>query len=458
MSADLIVVGAGPGGYVAALRAAALGLAVTVVEREALGGVCLNTGCIPSKALLDSTEAYWEVREGNTHGVVADGLRLDWTALQKRRARVVGRLTAGVGHLLQKAGVTVVSGVAQVPAPGKVVVAGEELAAAHILLATGSRPVELPHIPFDGERVISSTEALTLSEPPARLGVVGGGAIGLELGSVYARAGSAVKVYELLDRLVPNMDADIGAGLERALAKQGLEIHTSTAVAGAKAHAGGVTVRWRGPDGEGEDEFDQLLVAVGRRPWAGGIDLEALGVATDEAGFVVVDEGMRTSVPGIWAIGDLVPGPMLAHKASEEGVVAAAGVAGQSAAMEYKTVPWVVYTEPEAAGVGMTAAEAEATGMAVKVGQFPLAASGRALAMGRPEGFAKVVAAADGGEILGVHLLAPRASELIGEAGLALGFMGVAGDIGHLAHAHPSLSEALKEAALAATPHGAVHI
>lgn len=454
---DVVVIGAGPGGYVAALRAARLGLSTAVVEKGALGGVCLNTGCIPSKALLDSTELFWEVREGNAHGVVTSGLELDWTALQKRRGRVVGRLTGGVGLLLKKAGVEVVEGAASVPAPDRVVVGERTLATRNVLLATGSVPVELPHIKFDGEAVISSEEALVLPSPPRRLAVVGGGAIGLELGSVYARAGSSVTVYELTDALVPTMDADVGAGLEKALRRQGLEINTGTTVEGAERTGAGVRVRWRRGEEEGEDEVDRLLVAVGRRPNAGGIDLDALGVRRDGRGFVEVDSGMRTSRPGVWAIGDLVPGPMLAHKASEEGVVAAERMAGMAAEMEYRTVPSVVYTNPEGAGVGLTEAEAAERGE-VAVGRFPLQASGRALAMGHTEGFAKVVADAPTGEILGVHVLAPKGSEIIGEAVLAMGFDGVAGDIGHLVHAHPTLSEALKEAALGATPEGAIHV
>ncbi len=450
--------GGGPGGYVSALRAAQLGLKTALVEREKLGGVCLNTGCIPSKTLLDTTEIFQRAMEGGKHGIISKGLSLDWTILQKRRAKVVAKLSGGVGHLLKKAGVVVIRGTATIPAPGSVVVGEERLSTRTIVLATGSTPMALPAVPFGNKRVIDSTVALELKEVPQRLAVIGGGAIGLELGSVYHRAGTKVTLFEWEDEILPTMDKELARALRKRLLKGGMQIRTGTGATGVKVGEKGAELSWRSGEEEGVVEVDYVLVAVGRKPSNGGIDLAALGVETDGRGFVLVNEEMETTTKGIYAIGDLVPGPMLAHKASEEGVVAAETISGKRARMEYDHIPTVVYTDPEFAAVGMTEKEANDKGIETRVGVFPLVASGRATALGETEGMTKVVAAREGGEILGVHLLAPHASELIGEAVMAMGFRGDAEDMGILVHAHPTLSESLKEAALAATDMGALHI
>lgn len=457
MKYDLVVIGAGPGGYVCALRAAQLGLKVAVVEKKKAGGTCLNVGCIPSKALLDSTEIFSEISPGNEHGIEVSKANINWSTLQSRREKIVTQLTGGVEFLLKKAKVDYYQGFADVKSCYTVVVGRNNLATKNVVLATGSTPVEIPFLPFDGEHVISSTEALNQSNIPKSLIVVGGGYIGLEMASVYSRIGTHVTVIEMMDRIVPLMDTDISKQLQKSLRKQGIKFKTSTKVTDCKKAKNKIILNLEKNKKTSTQEADQVLVAVGRRPNAGGINLNALGVTMDERGFVSVNQNMETSIPGIYAIGDLVPGPMLAHKASEEGVVVAERIAGKQTTLDYSLIPSVVYTHPEGASIGRTADELKKANVEFKTGMFPFSASGRAMAIGCTEGFVKVLADSKTDKVLGVHILGPKASELISEAAMVMGFCGTAEDIGVFIHAHPTLSEALKEAALEASGHGAIH-
>ena len=436
---DLAIIGAGPGGYVAAIRAAQLGMRVTCVEKaKALGGTCLRIGCIPSKALLDSSELYWQARTRfKTHGIVTGDVGLDLPAMLGRKDRVVSTLTGGVAALFKKHGVQHVEGSARITAPGQVEVAGGSLEADRILIATGSEPAPLSGFDVDGGRIITSEHALALPAVPKRLLVIGAGAVGLELGSVWARLGAEVTVVEMLDRIVPGMDAELARALQRALERQGLTFRLSSSAEDLDASA-----------------FDRILVAVGRRPYVEGLGLDALGIAIDERGRIRVDERYETSVPGIHAIGDVIAGPMLAHKASEEGIACVEQMAGQAGHVNYEAIPNVVYTSPELASVGRTEDDA---GADVRVGRFPFMASGRARAMDEREGMVKVVADARTDRILGVHVLGPRASELIAEATLAIEFGASAEDVARTSHAHPTLAETLREAALAVADR-AIHI
>ena len=451
---DLVVIGAGPGGYVAAIRAAQLGMKVACVERHAaLGGTCLNVGCIPSKALLDSSEHFAFVRDhGAAHGLAAT-VALDLAAMMKRKEQVVRDLTRGVEGLFRKNRVTRVAGTARIAAPGAVEVAGAEgvrtLGAERILVATGSRPAALPGVPFDGRRIVDSTGALSLPEVPGRLIVVGAGAIGLELGSVWRRLGSEVRVLEWLDRPVPGMDRAGALLLQRALEKQGIGFAFGASVRAAAVEGGRVRVTVEQGGGERAEECDVLLVAVGRVPFTDGLGLRELGVRTDEKGRVLVDDAWRTSVAGIWAIGDVIPGPMLAHRASEEGVAAVERMAGLAGHVAYERIPGVVYTRPEFAGVGLSEEAAKERGIEVAVGTFPFLANGRARALGETEGEVRIVADARTDRILGAHIVGPRASDLIAELVLAMELGASAEDVARSVHAHPTLPEAVKEAALA---------
>ncbi|GAB4255108.1 dihydrolipoyl dehydrogenase [Deferrisoma sp.] len=452
---DLVVIGAGPGGYTAAARAGELGLRTACVEREErLGGVCLRVGCIPSKALLDSSLRYAELRAGLAgHGIGVDGVTLDLGAMMARKEAVVERLTDGVRKLLDRAGVEVIRGEGRLAGPGRVEVAGPDgnrmvLEARTVLLATGSVPVELPGLPWDGQRIVSSTEALSFPAVPEHLVVVGAGAVGLELGSVWARLGARVTVVELLPGVAAGMDGQVARGLERALRKQGLEILTRTRVTGAETGADGVRLTLES-EGKGveEREADRVLVAVGRRPATEGLGLEAVGLAPDpKTGRIPVDGAFRTPVEGVLAVGDLVEGPMLAHKAMMEGIAAVENLAGIPARVNPLAIPGVIYTHPEAAGVGLTEEQAKARGLPFRKGVFSFGASGRALAAGEAEGFVKVLADAKTDRLLGVHLLGPRASDLIAEAVLALEMAGSAEDLARTAHAHPTFAEAVWEA------------
>jgi len=456
---DVTVIGSGPGGYVAAIRAAQLGLSTCLVERfSSLGGTCLNVGCIPSKALLESSELFDRARQGFAqHGILlGQAPTLDLQAMQARKAEVVRALTDGVAGLMKKNKVTVVRGRGRLLGPGRVQVRGEAgdpevLETRAIILATGGQPVDLPFLKRDGVRVLNSTDALGLTEVPGHLVVVGAGAVGLELGSVWRRLGARVTVVELLPQITPFADKQMARVLQRALKAQGMEIRLKTGVTEARVREGGVSLTLKaGADGEPERlTCDRVLVAVGRRPFMDGLGLAELGVALTESGHVKVDEKLRTSVAGIYAVGDLVPGPALAHKAAEEGVAAAEIIAGGDGHLRHDLVPSVVYTAPELAMVGLTEAQARERGHKVRVGKFLFRANGRAKALGEEDGMVKVVAHADTDRILGVHMVGPRVSELVAEAVVAMAFYGSAEDLARTIHAHPTLTEAVKEAALA---------
>ncbi len=459
---DLLVIGSGPGGYVAAIRAAQLGLRTACVERYAsLGGTCLNVGCIPSKALLDSSEHFdFLCRQAAAHGIRATA-ELDLAAMMKRKDQVVRELTRGVETLFRKNKVARLQGTARIVAPGRVEVAGEKgvetVEAARILVATGSRPVDLPGIEPDGRRIVHATGALALPEVPKRLLVIGAGAIGLELGSVWRRLGSEVRVIEFMDRITPGMPAAGSKLLQRALERQGLSFALGATAREARVEGGRVRVLVQRGEATTDEEADVVLVAVGRRPFTEGLGLEALGVETDAKGRVVVDAEYRTSVPGIWAIGDVIAGPMLAHKAEEEGIAAVERMAGQPGHVRYECVPNVVYTWPEFAAVGLSEEEAKARGVDVAVGAFPFLANGRAKAMGEKEGEVRIVADARTDRILGAWILGPRASDLIAELAFAMEMEASAEDVARSVHAHPTLPEAVREAALAVAKR-AIHL
>ena len=456
-SYDLAVIGAGPGGYVAAIRAAQLGMGVVLVEkRDTLGGTCLNVGCIPSKALLESSERYHAARNSFAeHGISVGDVTIDVAAMMGRKARIVAELAKGIGMLMKKNKIEVVQGRGVLAGAGMVRVEGDgearEIRASNILLATGSAPTPLPFLPFDGTRVVSSTEALAFEAVPKHLVVVVAGAVGLELGSVWARLGAEVTVIEMLPTITPFADKMMAKLLERSLKKQGLSFRLSSKVTGAQVEDGAelaVTVE----DGKGKADTlrcDKLLVAVGRRPYTEGIGLEEAGVKLEVDGSVAVDDRLRTSVPGVYAVGDLVPGPMLAHKAEEEGVAVAERIAGKAGHVNYDAIPSVVYTWPELAQVGMTEDDAKEKGLPVKTGRFAFKANGRAKCMGEEDGMVKVIAHAETDRVLGVHIVGPSASELIAEAVLAVEFQGSAEDVARSVHAHPTLAEVVKEAALA---------
>jgi len=456
---DLVVIGAGPGGYVAAIRAAQLGMKVACVEkRAALGGTCLNIGCIPSKALLDSSELYHLAHQRFAkHGIKVDGLGLDIAAMLARKDEVVKGLTDGVKFLFRKNKITHLFGTGRLATPTAVAVRSNDgaettLDAKHVLLATGSEPIGLPFLPFDGRHVVSSTEALNFEKVPEHLVVVGGGYIGLELGSVWKRLGARVSVIEFLPRIVPIADLEIGNLLHKSLAKLGLEFHLETKVTGAKIVGDAVTVAAESVKDGANRTFacDRVLVAVGRRAFTDGLGLKELGLATDErTGKVGVDAKFRTNLATVSAIGDLIDGPMLAHKAEDEGVAFAELLAGKAGHIDYNTIPSVIYTWPEMASVGITEEQAKERGIAYKVGKFPFAANGRAKAMDETEGLVKVLADAHTDRVLGVHIIGPRASDMIAEAVTTMEFAGSAEDVARICHAHPTLSEAFREAALA---------
>jgi dihydrolipoamide dehydrogenase len=455
---DLVVIGAGPGGYVAAIRAAQLGLKVACVEKgRTLGGTCLNVGCIPSKAMLDSSELFHLSKERfKKHGIQFDGLRLDLTAMLARKDEVVKGLTDGVRYLFRKNKVEPIFGTAKIGSPTTVQVAlneggGVEVQAKHILVATGSAPVALPFLPFDGRAVVDSTGALGFPRVPEHLVVIGAGYIGLELGSVWRRLGSKVTVLEFLPRITPMADQELGELLKRSLVKQGLEIHLETKVTGASVEGDRVEVRAQKADGsDATFACDRVLVAVGRRAYTEGLGLAELGIAVDpRTGKVPVDAHFRTSVPTISAIGDVIEGPMLAHKAEDEGIACAEILAGKAGHVNYETIPSVIYTWPEMAGVGLTEEQLKESRREYRVGKFPFSANGRAKAMDETEGLVKLLADAATDRVLGVHILGPRASEMIAEAVAVMEFAGSAEDIARTCHAHPTLSEATREAALA---------
>lgn len=456
---DLIVIGAGPGGYVAAIRAAQLGFNVAVVEkREALGGVCLNEGCIPSKALLESSEQYARLNhEFAEHGIEVSGITLNLEKMMARKQGVIDKLTGGISGLFKKNKITALQGRAELlpgaESPRKIKLSGpdgeQELQAKAILLATGSEAIELPHLPFDGDKVINARDALSLDKVPEKLVVVGGGVIGLEMGSVWNRLGTEVTVVEMLDQILPQTDPQLAQTLQRSLKKQGLTIMTKAKLAKMEQKKGGLVAHVETAKGNQQISCDKILVATGRRPQSNGLGLEAVELEPNQQGQLEVDADYQTKVPGIYAIGDLIPGPMLAHKASEEGVVFAERLAGQKAEVHYLTVPGVTYTWPEVATVGQSEAQLKEAEIPYKAGKFFFAGNGRALCSGMSDGFVKVLASPDSGRILGVHMVGPHASELIAEAATVISFSGSVHDLAVTCHAHPTLAEALKEAALA---------
>ena len=452
-SFDVIVIGAGPGGYVCAIRAAQLGLKTACVEKRAtLGGTCLNVGCIPSKALLQSSEEFDHTSHALAdHGVLVDGVRLDLARMQARKGEVVSANVKGVEFLFRKNKVTWLQGTGRIAAPGTVEVDGTSYDAKHIVIATGSESMPLPGVAVDEKQIVTSTGGLELSTVPGHLVVIGGGYIGLELGSVWRRLGAEVTVVEFLDRIVPTMDAEIPRNFQRILTKQGLQFRLGTKVTGARAGNGGVTLTLEPAKGGASEELkaDVVLLSIGRRPYTEGLGLAEIGVELDERARVKTDSHYATNVPGIYAIGDAIAGPMLAHKAEEEGVALAELLAGQAGHVNYGVIPGIVYTWPEVAAVGQTEEELKAAGVTYNVGKFPFTANGRARAMGETDGFVKLLADKATDRLLGAHIIGPDAGTLIAELATAMEFGASAEDVARICHAHPTLSEAVKEAALA---------
>lgn len=454
---DAVVIGGGPGGYVAAIRAAQLGMKTACVEmREALGGTCLNVGCIPSKALLTSSEKFEEAKHSLAgHGVKVGSLELDLPAMMGHKAKVVKDNTAGIAFLFRKNKVDWLKGRGRITAPGTIAVTGsageQTVSAKHIIIATGSEVMPLPGVEIDEQRIVSSTGALDLTEVPARLAVIGGGYIGLEMGSVWGRLGSQVTVIEYLDRILPGMDGEVSKQMQRILGRQGMGFKLSTKVTGAQTTDTGVTLTVEPAAGGTAEtvEADIVLVAIGRRPYTDGLGLDVVGVELDNRKRIKTDGQWRTTVEGIYAIGDVIEGAMLAHKAEEEGVAVMEMIAGQAAHINYDAIPGVVYTWPEAAQVGKTEEQLKDQGVAYKAGKFPFTANGRARAMGSTDGFVKILADARTDRILGAHILGPDAGTMIAELALAMEFGASAEDIARTSHAHPTLAEAVKEAALA---------
>jgi dihydrolipoamide dehydrogenase len=448
---DVVVIGAGPGGYVAAIRAAQLGLNVACIEKApALGGTCLRIGCIPSKALLESSELYRVAKHHFAeHGISTGEVQVDLPAMLRRKDQIVGNLTKGIDGLFRKNKVTRYVGHGRIVAPGKVAVDGPEpaeLQAKHIIIATGSQSAPLNGVELDHDRIGTSTEALSYPEVPRHLVVIGAGVIGLELGCVWSRLGAKVTVLEYLPRILPGMDTELAAEAQKIFTKQGLEFRLGMRVVGATVRDGRCVVECA--DSPPMD-CDRVLLAVGRNPNLGGLGLDEVGVTRDERGRIVVDDHFRTNIPGIYAIGDVLSGPMLAHKAEEEGVACADGIAGKYCHVNYDAIPSVVYTEPEIASVGKTEEQLKQEEVPYRRGLFPFLANGRAKALGMTEGRVKMLAHAETDRMLGVHILGPRAGDLIAEAAVAIQFGATAEDIARSSHAHPTLAECLKEAALA---------
>ena len=453
---DVVIIGSGPGGYVAAVRAAQLGLTTVCIEKAPrLGGVCLNVGCIPSKALLDSSEYFHLARHHfPRHGIQMENVSLDLPTMMARKEKVVADLTHNVRQLLENHKVEILHGTARLEGPGKVAVETEDgapmtLAAKNILLATGSAPIDVPAMAFDGQQIVSSTEALAFDRVPEHLGIVGGGYIGLELGSVWMRLGAKVTVIEMLPKIGTTLDGQVGRTLDRILRKQGFDFRLNTQVIEAAADGDKVTVTVETKGEQARLSFDRLLVSVGRRPNISGLGLEEVGVQLDDGtGHIRVDATCQTSVPGIYAIGDLVPGPMLAHKASAEGIAAVESMAGRAGDVNYDTIPAVVYTAPEVASVGLTEEQAKERRIPYCVGSYPFTGAGRARCMGETDGFVKLIAHSKTDRILGVHIIGPRAADMIAECVLAMEFGASSEDIARTIHGHPTFAEALQEAAM----------
>lgn len=449
---DLIVIGAGPGGYVAAIRAAQLGLKVACIEKEALlGGTCLRVGCIPSKALLESSELYHEAKTKFAgHGIKLPAVELDLATMLKRKNQIVLNLTKGVEGLLKKNSITRIQGHARFAGPGKIEVEGKEgkavIEGKHVIIATGSKPASLPGIEIDREKVVTSTEALAFGEVPGHLVVIGAGYIGLELGSVWLRLGAKVTVIEYLNRILPGMDAEIAAEAQKLLERQGFEFRLGKKVTGARKQGEGAAVEC---EGEPPVLCDRVLMSVGRVPNTEGLGLESVGVRMDKKGRIEVSSQFATSVPGIFAIGDVIPGPMLAHKAEEEGIACVEQIVKGHGHVDYHTIPGVCYTNPEIGSVGFTEEQLKEQGIPYRKGSFPFRANGRAQSLGQLDGRVKILAHEQTDRILGVHILGPRAGDLIAEAVAAMAFGASSEDLARTCHAHPTLPEVLKEAALA---------
>jgi dihydrolipoamide dehydrogenase len=461
---DLIVIGAGPGGYVASIRAAQLGMSVLCVEkRTTLGGTCLNVGCIPSKALLSSSHKYEETQNHlANYGIKVEQVSLDLARMMEQKDKIVGQLTGGVDFLFRKNKITHLVGTAHFLSPQEISIhteSGEETWHANkILIATGSESASLPGINIDEQTIVSSTGALTLKTVPENMIVVGGGYIGLEMGSVWQRLGAKVTVIEFMDRLVPQIDLELSSALQKSLVKQGIEFKLSTKVLGIKKQQNKLVVEIESNGGNSQSlQADVVLIATGRKPFTQELGLDKIGVALNKQGFIVVNEYYETSTSGVYAIGDVIPGPMLAHKAEEEGIAAVEIMAGQAGHVNYDAIPSVIYTSPEVASVGQTEEELKQLEKPYKVGKFPFLANSRAKVTGETEGFVKVLADMYTDRILGVHIIGPDAGTLIAEATLAMEFSASSEDIARTCHAHPTLSEAVKEAALAVEVR-AIHI
>ncbi|MCB0549755.1 MAG: dihydrolipoyl dehydrogenase [Phaeodactylibacter sp.] len=467
MKYDLTVIGSGPGGYVAAIRAAQLGMKTAIIERyNTLGGTCLNVGCIPSKALLDSSEHYHNAREKfEMHGIELKGLKVNMPQMIKRKNEVVEQTVGGLNFLMKKNKIDVFHGHGTFVDAHRISVAKEdgsmeEVETDKVIIATGSKPIVPDAFNYDKKRVITSTEALNIDKVPKRMVIVGGGVIGLELGSVFARLGTEVEVVEFLDRIIPGMDGDCSKELMRALKKIGMKFHLRHAVSNVEASKNSVAVTVRKRDSEEEFQIsaDYCLVSIGRRPYTANLGLDKVGVALDDKGRILVNDHLQTNVENIYAIGDVIRGAMLAHKAEEEGVLAAEVIAGQKPHIDYNLIPGVVYTWPEVAGVGKTEEQLKEEGIPYKSGKFPFKALGRARASTDTEGMIKVLAHKETDEILGVHMVGPRTADIIAEAVALMEFRASAEDAARMSHAHPTYTEAFKEAALAATDDRAIHV
>ena len=452
---DIVIIGSGPGGYIAAIRAGQLGLKAALVEKEKdLGGTCLNIGCIPSKALLTSSDHFtFAKKEAEKHGIVIDSVHVDLPKMQQRKEKVVKTFTGGVRALMKTNKVTTFEGVGMITAPGKVSIKSsdgkaQELETKNIVIATGSGPVELPFAKFDGKTIVSSTEALCFTEPPKKFLVIGAGAIGLELGSVWNRLGSEVTMLEFLPRIAVGFDLELSNLLQRSLTAQGITFHLETKVSAVNIDNGRATATATKDGKEMKFDADKVLVSVGRRPFSEGLGAEKVGVEFDEKKRIKVDKHFRTNVEGIYAIGDVIAGPMLAHKAEDEGIACVEGIAGKDGHINYDAIAGIIYTNPELAGVGLTEDQAKEKEIDYRVGKFPFRANGRALANEDAEGMVKFVADSKTDRILGAHILQHAASELIAEAVSVIEFGGSSEDLARTCHSHPTLSEAVKEAAM----------
>lgn len=451
MAYDVVVIGSGPGGYVAAIRASQLGLKVACIEKDALGGTCLNVGCIPSKALLQSSEIYEMVsKRGVSLGVECKELSYNFSTMMSRKEQIVKASTDGVDYLFKKNKIDSIKGFAKLTGPNTIQVGEQTIDAKYIILATGSEPIPMPFLPFDEKKVISSTGALALKTVPKKLGVIGGGVIGVELASVYRRLGAEVTIIEMLPEICSGLDAALLKPFHKSLVEQGLVIHTSTKLQKASVNGKKVTLQAMKGEETLNLEVDVVLVAVGRRPFTQNLGLKEAGIQTDEKGFVIVNDRFATSLPNVYAIGDIIEGPMLAHKASEEGVVVAEIIAGMNPHMNYLAVPNIIYTHPEVAALGFTEEEAKKANLDIFIGSCPIRFNPRARCMGESEGLVKVIGEKQTGQLIGMHIFGPQASELIAEGMIAIEKKATIEDLAQSPNGHPTLSEAIKEACLAA--------